>query len=175
MSEPRFLLVRGRTEQGNSTPEWPTAEDPFVVLNCADGEWVSWRLLGANNRELGRGAAVYATETGCLGVISRVQTWVTACVPSVIVRPSGQWCWQLRLDGETVAVSWRVYHRQRECRYNLGQFLSILPEAHRPELALPSRLDHDVTRVIELRHPRVDPSFRMVALPELRRRGRAAR
>jgi hypothetical protein len=139
VSEPRFLIVLGRTQHGKSTPEWPTAEDPFAVRDRPDGSWFSWRLLSGNNREIGRGASAYGTELGCLSAITRIQVRAEYCVPLVGARPTGQWWWQLELDGERMAVAGRAYQRQRECRYNLGQFLLALPAARTP---LPSGRNH---------------------------------
>jgi hypothetical protein len=132
MSQPRFLIVFGRTSQGISSPEWPTVEDPFAVRNRLDGHWFSWRLLSGNNREIGRGASVYETELGALAAITRSQIRAELCAPMVSARPTGQWWWQLELDGERIAVSGRVYQRQRECRYNLAQFMLALPAARIP-------------------------------------------
>jgi hypothetical protein len=132
VSEPRFMIVVGRTWLGASTPEWPTAEDPFAVRDRRDGPWFSWRLLSGNNREIGRGASAYETELGCLAAITRSQVRAQLCASLVSARPTGQWWWQLELDGERIAVAGRVYQRQRECRYNLGQFLLALPAARIP-------------------------------------------
>jgi hypothetical protein len=132
VSQPRFLIVAGRTRLGVSTPEWPTVDDPFAVRNRPDGGWFSWRLLSGNNREIGRGASAYETELGCLAAITRSQVRAELCVALVGARPTGQWWWHLELDGERIAVAGRVYQRQRECRYNLGQFLLALPVARIP-------------------------------------------
>ena len=176
MSEPRFLIVHGRTQSGNSSPEWPTAEDPFAVLNRPDGEWFSWRLLSGNNRELGRGASAYETEIGCLAAITRVQTRSDVTSSSIGARSSGQWWWQLELDGERIAVAGRVYQRQRECRYNLDQFLIALPEAQRPSsLGRPgARAELVVGPVLPLRDPHQSPPIRVVTPTERLRRTRTA-
>jgi hypothetical protein len=139
VSEPRFLIVHGRTQLGISSPEWPTAEDPFAVLNRPDGEWYSWRLLSGNNRELGRGACAYQTEIGCRAAVTRIQVRSELCTSTVGVRPAGQWWWQLELDGERMAVAGRGYQRQRECRYNLEQFMVALPFALQPARSSRSR------------------------------------
>jgi hypothetical protein len=165
VSEPRFLIVHGRTQQGNSSPEWPTMEDPFAVRNRLDGDWYSWRLLSGNNRELGRGADVYPTELECLGAIAWVQNRAEGGASSIGVRASGQWWWQLEFGGVPVAVSGRVYQRQRECRYNFEQFLGALPVAQRPTSS--------GAQVIVLRRPEAQ-SWRVAAPAERLRRARMA-
>jgi hypothetical protein len=139
VSPPRFLIVRGVTEQGVSAPEWPTREDPFAVAGRPDGVWFTWRLLSSNNRELGRSAAAHVSESGCLAAITVMQGSASVCVPSVNARSSGQWWWHLDLCGARVAVAGRVYQRQRECRYNLDQFMLALPDAGHSGGAGPSR------------------------------------
>lgn len=168
MSQPRFLIVFGRTRQGVSTPEWPTVDDPFAVRNRPDGGWFSWRLLSGNNRELGRGASAHETELGCLAAITRSQIRAELCVTLVGARPTGQWWWQLELDGERIAVAGRVYQRQRECRYNLGQFLLALPVARIP---LPSAGDPgEAGSVVPLHRRRPPAPVGLVRPPERLRR-----
>lgn len=128
MSEPRFRLVRGCTQNGRSAPVWPTAQDPFAVAGRADGYWCSWRMLGANNRELGRGAMVYDSERECLDALAAGQAGAVSSLPATLLA-DGQWTWQLDVDGERFAVAGRSYLRQRECRYSFGQFLLALVSA----------------------------------------------
>jgi hypothetical protein len=123
VSQPRFLIVHGRVQQGVSVPEWPTGEDPFAVRDRPDGHWFSWRMLGGNNRELGRGATVHSTEVGCLAAMSRAQVDAARSTSFIGLQATGLWWWQLELGGAPVAVAGRSYRRQRECRYNLDQFL----------------------------------------------------
>jgi hypothetical protein len=176
VSEPRFLIVHGRTQSGYSSPDWPTAEDPFAVLNRPDGEWFTWRLLSGNNRELGRGASAYETELGCLAAITRLQTRSEVSTSSIGVRSSGQWWWQLELDGERIAVAGRVYQRQRECRYNLDQFLLALPEAQRPPASgqAAARSEMTVAAVFPLHRDARPPSIRVITPTERLRRTRTA-
>ena len=141
MSQPRFLIVHGCVQQGVSAPEWPTGEDPFAVRNRADGCWFSWRVLGGNNRELGRGATIHATERECLSAMAQIQAGAERSTLFIGLRPTGLWWWQLELDGVPVAVSGRSYHRQRECRYNLEQFRSAWSAALIPEPS--EQADHE--------------------------------
>jgi hypothetical protein len=173
VSEPRFLIVPGRTQLGISTPEWPTAEDPFAVLNRPDGDWFSWRLLSGNNRELGRGACAYQTPVGCLAAVTRIQTRSELCTSIVGVRPPGQWWWQLELEGERIAVAGRGYQRQRECRYNLEQFMLALPLAQQPTPSVGGRSEDSAARMTASVAPHELAAFRVVTPTERLRRTRA--
>jgi hypothetical protein len=131
MSEPRFRLVRGSTLYGISAPSWPTALDPFAVKNRVDGPWWSWRLLGANNRELGRGGTVHRTAQECREAIIAGQAKAPESRP-VEVFVTGGWTWQCEIEGEPFAVAGRSYQRQRECRYSSAQFLRALDSTVAP-------------------------------------------
>jgi hypothetical protein len=148
MSVPRFRLVRGCTRFGSSVPPWPTVLDPFAVEGRADGDWWSWRLLGANNRELGRGGRVHITEEECLAAIDDGRAKI-ALARQVTVFLDGRWAWQLEIEGEVFASAGRAYQRQRECRYSLGQFLLTLTgsDATAPDDSFP------VNRVLERAAP----------------------
>jgi hypothetical protein len=91
---------------------------------------VTWRLLGANNRELGRSARSFADQADCWAAIERLKAQLTNAEPRLaILDPRGSWGWQLLLDGEEQAVSARLFSRLRECRYSLDQFLDKVPAA----------------------------------------------
>ncbi|MDX6257953.1 MAG: hypothetical protein QOJ11_4287 [Frankiales bacterium] len=111
---PRFLFVSG--VRGESD------------LSRATG--VSWRLLGGNNRELGRSAQVFGGLEACHLSALDVQQRVGFATPELRSEAAtGRWTWQLRLDGEPVAVAGRAYLRLRECQYNLAQFIAFAPAA----------------------------------------------
>lgn len=121
MSTPRFQLLpaaRVLPRQGSS--------DGVVI---PDGS-VMWRLLGANNYELGRSALRYegmdAADAAVEDLLSRFEDLVV----SIEATPtSGKWQWRLLVDGAAVATASRAFQRERECRYNLGQFLAVAPSA----------------------------------------------
>lgn len=92
------------------------------------GTRIAWRLLAANSRELGRSFASFATEDRCLAAIRALVAGLDSTVSSVGQAGGiGRWGWRLTLEGAVVAVSGRSYERQRECRYNLEQFLLAAP------------------------------------------------
>ena len=109
MAVPRFLFA-----------EVETGGPPAVV----------WRLVGANNHDLGRSPLGLPD----LGAAQEAVRGLRAAADDLLVgipRGSGpgRWGWHLSLDGTTVAVSSRWFSRQRECTYNVEAFLVTLPAA----------------------------------------------
>ncbi|BEP13787.1 hypothetical protein acdb102_20980 [Acidothermaceae bacterium B102] len=120
MAVPRFLFVSG------SRGESPVDVD--IELSRMTG--VSWRLLGGNNRELGRSAKVFSALDACHVAALDLQLRISAAVPELRSEAAtGKWTWQLRLDAEPVAIAGRSYLRLRECQYNLAQFIAFAPDA----------------------------------------------
>lgn len=107
-----------------------TARVQFVALPGGACDSIAWRLLGANNRELGRSAATFAGQADCRRAVLELLARLDACHTSVSAGPrNSAWSWRLDLDGLAVATASRTYQRQRECEYNLERFLSALPAA----------------------------------------------
>jgi hypothetical protein len=122
----RFQFVVGRRCHGVSVPAWPG----YDATDAPDGEWCAWRLLGGNNRDLGRSAKVFPGESDCRTAVESVQQRADELVPVIVAEAvTGMWSWRLQLDGVPVAVAARPYFRQREGHYNLGQFLAALADA----------------------------------------------
>lgn len=127
-ARPRFLLVP-TVEICSTRP--PAADVPVAGWRFAPGAAlidttsVGWRLLGANNRELGRGVATFSVGVArehvrfLQSAADRLSTIVTS-------GPTGKWLWTASLDGEPVAVSSRSYHRHRECVYNARHFTAAV-------------------------------------------------
>ncbi|MFC7219889.1 hypothetical protein ACFQLX_17210 [Streptomyces polyrhachis] len=120
MAGPRFLYV----------PTVATGED-------GGGEpvtGVTWRLVGGNNRELGRAAAALADLATCRAEVAELRAQAARLCPVLAMAGGmGMWAWRVALDKRLVAVAPRPYRRQREAQYNLGQFLAALPAAVLPE------------------------------------------
>jgi hypothetical protein len=113
---PRFLFVSG------------VRGEPQAELSRLTG--VSWRLLGGNNRELGRSAEVFSDLQDCqLAALDVRERIADAAVELRSENGSGRWTWQLRLDDQPVAIAGRSYLRLRECQYNLAQFIAFAPAA----------------------------------------------
>lgn len=90
-----------------------------------------WRLLGANNRELGRGPGPFPDLESCQAAVRELVTRIGSATPGIVGDPghTGAWSWRLDLDGRAVAVSWRTYLRHRECAYSLAHFIDAVPNA----------------------------------------------
>jgi hypothetical protein len=109
MGQARFLIVTRPTRGGTGRSDTRTA----------------WRLLSANNRELGRGPVDFRDEETCREAVLRLTVNIEEAV-TVMCReqPTAMWGWRLTLGSEPVALSGRSYRRERECLYNLAQFRS---------------------------------------------------
>ena len=84
-----------------------------------------WRLVGANNRELGRAPASDSAEAACCVAVAMLRGKLpTASARVTVAAPNSSWTWLVESDGEVLAVSGRTYLRQRECQYSLWQFLA---------------------------------------------------
>jgi hypothetical protein len=73
---------------------------------------------------------VFAGLEACHLSALDVQQRVSSATPELRSEAAtGRWTWQLRLDGEPVAIAGRAYLRLRECQYNLAQFIAFAPAA----------------------------------------------
>ncbi|MFD9034630.1 hypothetical protein ACFVZW_26370 [Streptomyces sp. NPDC059567] len=92
-------------------------------------EAVTWRLVGANNHELGRGPDLHRGHSACCAAVVRLRDGLDRAVPLVsMAATTGAWTWQLALDEHRVAVASRSFRRQRECRHSLQLFLAAAAE-----------------------------------------------
>lgn len=131
-ARPRFFLLPGISVMGATHRADVELSLGAVSVSAADGAaTVGWRLLGGNNRELGRSAQVHSTHT-ILAEIDRVQSAAERLSIVVSKSQTGKWYWTASADGRRLAMSARTYGRQRECRYNAEQFLRALPIAAPP-------------------------------------------
>jgi hypothetical protein len=125
-ARPRFFLVPGIAVEVAHRAADLTSYSPALAGTGVDT--AGWRLLGGNNRELGRSARIYAVDE-VWTVIEGLQASAHKLTITVSPTPRGKWFWGGVLAGERVAISARTYGRQRECRYNAEQFLLALPLA----------------------------------------------
>ena len=113
MAQPRFQLVPGGR-----------------LVGSTGGGGVGWRLLGSNNRELGRSALSYVDAESALQAVSRVRELADSGEAHILHhRGTTLWAWHLEDDGVLVANSGRGFRYERECRYNLEQFRAAAPGA----------------------------------------------
>ncbi len=137
--EPRFLFVARMRSRSDSWSPWPGTRALATEETRSYAPWVAWRLLGANNRELGRSGSTFADLTGCIASIGALKQALEDSTSLVAPDPStGSWYWRLDFGGEPLAVAGRAYRRQRECVYSLEQFRAAAPDA---QLAMRSVVD----------------------------------
>ncbi|NHC14851.1 YegP family protein [Motilibacter deserti] len=98
-----------------------------LFLRGSDG--VEWRLIGANHRELARGARGYADVEECAAVVSGVKRVARDARAQLQRDPEGRWRWQLLDAGEPVAHGGRGYLRRLECESALAAFRTSAPDA----------------------------------------------
>lgn len=87
---------------------------------------IKWRLLGGNNRELGRGTGEFGDRESCLLGIKHLKHVVCDLENILRRNDAGAWGWLLCLGGVSVATSGYRYDRQIRCRQGLSQFTSAL-------------------------------------------------
>jgi hypothetical protein len=90
---------------------------------------VGWRVLGANNRELGRSAGPFWRPDEAFQAVHEAQAVLDRTVTRLWADDLGEWFWNVSLDDDQVAVSSRGYRRQRECIYSIEQFRIHFPTA----------------------------------------------
>lgn len=122
MAEPRFLLgvqsAAGRRDRA-IRDGWAALAEPAFI----------WRLVGPNNRELGRSAQAYTDASACRAGVSFLRRQLGSLEPRVWCDEAARWLWRLELNGTPVATSSRAYMRRRESLFNLEQFLTAVPVA----------------------------------------------
>lgn len=94
-----------------------------------------WRLVGENNRDIGRSAQAYVDPRACRSGVILLRRQLARLEPSVCFDGVGQWTWRLELDGCPVAVSARSYQRRREAVRSLQRFRSLVEIARVPDPA----------------------------------------
>jgi hypothetical protein len=134
MSRVRFQLLFGPASTHPyrmSRPEHDDA-DPTERRWSGNGvqDWYGWRLMGANNRELGRSARSFASYPLARRAVMHLQQHADQLVRSTEVDPAtGRWRWRLDLDNTAVAISGRWYERDHDSRLGMAKFVTLVSEA----------------------------------------------
>ena len=148
MSRVRFQLLFGRSSTHPYRMDWSHAgehggahagehagegADPQPV--AANGrDWYCWRLMGGNNRELGRSASSYPSYPGARRAVQYLQQHANRLVRTTVIDPAtGRWGWRLSLDDRAVAVSGRWYERDHDSRVGMDKFVNLIPGAELAE------------------------------------------
>jgi hypothetical protein len=138
----RFQFVRG-TAQYSQLQRWPAEWAAAVPeglgwtssrdLPERASASIAWRLVGANNRELGRSARTYPDVATCREAVAFLRENLGEG-DSLLANAtdSGLWIWRLNIGEQWMAVAGRSYLRRRECQYNLAQFVAEAPTAMFP-------------------------------------------
>ncbi len=160
--------VRFQVLFGVASVAWPwRTGDPGSVLSGGNGAWYGWRLIGANNRELGRSAIGFGSYQGARLAVLHLQRGTGRLVQhSITDRATGRWGWRFELDGATVAVSGRWYERDQEARLGAAKFVSLALRAALVDgvLALPDRRGPGTTDQPGPGAPEATPSRRAVRI-----------
>ena len=135
LAAPRPAVERWPAEWAAAAPDglgWSFHRDmPDAGITASAS--VAWRLVGANNRELGRSTRAYADLIACRESVSFLREHLgEADTLLANVSTTGLWLWRLNIGEQWIAVSGRSYLRRRECQYNLGQFVAEAPTAMFP-------------------------------------------
>ena len=106
----------------------------------------AWRLLGANNRDLGRSATVFPDAAACETSIAALRQLADRGVAtSTRDGQRGTWTWRLDAGpGLPVARSARGYVRQRECQYALAAFRDVAPLAEVVQAVVPRPMSREL-------------------------------
>jgi hypothetical protein len=134
---PRFLIVQRTAQDHSAPPIWPGAAHgaiDSVAAPSPGGRWVSWRLLGRNNREMGRSPRVFdsVTEAFADADAARTALMTGGAKPVVIRSLQTGWTWRWAVDDVTWAVAARTYLRRRDAVSSAAQFLVDAAAAQTP-------------------------------------------
>ena len=146
MSDPRVVFLGA----DGSAPQGLTFADP---AHDDSSSWVMWRVLTANNRDVGRCQILHHEHADSVADFMNFKAHVERMEPVISHAQVGvEWTWSLLLDEIPVARSSRSYERLRECHYSLTQFLNAVPVAvvvDDPAHMVRQRRDHPIPGTFE--------------------------
>jgi hypothetical protein len=118
----RFQILFGSASVSPQRMGWPTPDGRGPV------DWYGWRLVGANNRELGRSAVSFVSYPVARQAVADVRAhWAELSRVVASSAVTGRWSWRVDFDGVAVAVSGRYYERQIDSRHGAERFVALLP------------------------------------------------
>ncbi|GAA3457923.1 hypothetical protein GCM10018962_97570 [Dactylosporangium matsuzakiense] len=123
----------------------PAAVHPHRMGRSAPagaGDWYAWRLIGANNHELGRSARSFGSYRQALDAFAELRAGADRLVRRPVHdRSTGRWGWRLELGGVAVAASGRWYQRDQDSLLSAAKFVELTAGAEPAEsvVALQSR------------------------------------
>lgn len=142
-SRVRFQVLFGSASVHPVRMGWPPPadEDDELVAHVvsaldrraqarAAGDWYGWRLVGANNRELGRSASSFRRYPQVRLALLQLQQDADRLIRRTLASPvTGRWSWQVDLDDRAVAVSGRSYERSHDSRLGADNFIRMSVQA----------------------------------------------
>jgi hypothetical protein len=99
------------------------AQAHFQLFAADDRSDIRWRLLSANNRELGRGCEAYGTAENCLLAIKHLIGQLDELVPSIRRREGNLWQWSLVIASVPIVIGGHPYDRQVRSQEAASRFL----------------------------------------------------
>jgi hypothetical protein len=140
MSDPRVVFLGG----DGSAPQGLTFADS---AHEDSSSWVMWRVLTANNREVGRCQILHHEHADSVADFMDFKAHVERMEQVISHAQVGvEWTWSLLLEEK------RGYERLRECHYSLTQFLKAVPVAvvvDDPAHMVRQRRDHAIPGTFE--------------------------
>jgi hypothetical protein len=153
----RFQFVPGAASSENSLQRWPAE---WAAAMPAGLGWsfarqtsgtsnmpTAWRLVGSNNRELGRSSHVYPDLAACRAAVTFLQAHIDEAESLLATtNDTGLWLWRLNIGDQWMAAAGRSYQRRRECLYNVLRFVAAAPTAVLSSDVLGRSRGHDLHR-----------------------------
>jgi hypothetical protein len=108
-----------------AVPEHPV----FQFVGGLSGQQVSWRLVAANHREVGRSAMPFASVEQATLAIKYLQGDRVNFEKTYSSTPDHRWHWAVMLGGEVLAISIRSFDRRLRCVMAAERFLDLATSA----------------------------------------------
>jgi hypothetical protein len=98
---------------------------------------VRWRLLSANNRDMGRGANSYLDEEACVLGIKVLMADIGRLAATLHRAPDNRWAFRLMSGDQVMVTSAHAFDRRNRCEVAAARFVELAPGAElRPGVAL---------------------------------------
>ena len=107
----------------DGTPGLDAVGPHFQLYTPALSSQVWWRLLSANNRDLGRSVSSYPDTEACILALQSLLLALDALRPLVRRRSATEWHWQLCADESAVINGAHGYDRQVRCEQAARKFI----------------------------------------------------
>lgn len=106
-------------------PEHPV----FQFVSDRAGQQVSWRLVAANHREVGRSAMPFTSVEEATLAIKYLQGDRGDFEKTYSSTPDHRWHWAVLFGGEVLAISIRSFDRRLRCVMAAERFLDLASNA----------------------------------------------